>query len=149
LAAAPLPSPSSLKEQNFEVPDYLVRTIVRVSPAPLGSLSQMQQQVAVALGKLEQTRQAGLKQAWDAARQQQALAWAFAGWEQRRQDGLQQSWALEHGSRGGPVPLSQLWKKVNGGVAELPVRAHMGGVQKGLTGKVVPEHGGRRVRLAS
>jgi nucleoporin p58/p45 len=42
---------------------------------------------------LEQTRQAGLKQAWDAARQQQALACAFGGWEQRRQAGLQQSWA--------------------------------------------------------
>jgi hypothetical protein len=33
------------------------------------------------LAGLKQRRQAGLKQAWDAARQQQALVWAFAGWD--------------------------------------------------------------------
>jgi nucleoporin p58/p45 len=70
-----------------------------VSPSPSPFRTQVPapptpQQVAAALGKLEQARQAGLQQAWVAAQQQQALAFALGGWEQRRQAGLQQSWAL-------------------------------------------------------
>uniref|UniRef100_A0ACD6A9K8 Uncharacterized protein n=2 Tax=Avena sativa TaxID=4498 RepID=A0ACD6A9K8_AVESA len=77
------PSPSPVRTET-----------VPVSPAPSGFPSETQQQVAAALGKLEQKRQAGLQQAWMAAQEQQALALAFGGWDQRRQAGPQHSWAL-------------------------------------------------------
>ncbi|XP_047086066.1 nuclear pore complex protein NUP58-like [Lolium rigidum] len=84
--------PSAPHTGTYEWP---AMSLPPVSPSPSPFRAQVPapptpQQVAAALGKLEQARQAGLQQAWVAAQQQQALA----GWEQRRQDGLQQPWAL-------------------------------------------------------